>query len=66
MPSKYDNPNRPEFTGKFRQKNFARINGACKGLKTSGGKKAAECPKCGTSHKFPECPICGCPQARKK
>ena len=48
----YDDPNRPEWTGKRKAKNFARINAACKGLKTSGGKPPTECPKCGTSHKF--------------
>ena len=48
----YENPNRPEWTGKRKAKNFARINAACKGLKTSGGKPPTECPKCGTSHKF--------------
>ena len=47
----YDDPNRPEWTGKRKAKNFARINAACKGLKTSGGKPPTECPKCGTSHK---------------
>lgn len=25
----YDNPNRPEWTGKRKAKNFARINAAC-------------------------------------
>lgn len=29
----YDDPNRPEWTGKRKAKNFARINAACKGLK---------------------------------
>lgn len=57
----YDDPNRPEFTGKTKRKNFGRINAACRGLKTSGGKPAAECPKCGMSHKFAVCPVCGCP-----
>ena len=46
--SGYDDPNRPEWTGKRKAKNFARINAACKGLKTSGGKPPTECPKCGT------------------
>ena len=41
----YDDPNRPEWTGKRKAKNFARINAACKGLKTSGGKPPTECPK---------------------
>ena len=27
----YDDPNRPEWTGKRKAKNFARINAACKG-----------------------------------
>ena len=58
----YDDPNRPEWTGKRKAKNFARINAACKGLKTSGGKPPTECPKCGTSHKFAACPVCGCPR----
>lgn len=52
----YDDPNRPEWAGKRKAKNFARINAACKGLKTSGGKPPMECPKCGTSHKFAACP----------
>ena len=26
----YDDPNRPEWTGKRKEKNFARINAACK------------------------------------
>ena len=55
----YGNPNRPEWTGKRKAKNFARINAACKGLKTSGGKPPTDCPKCGTSHKFAACPVCG-------
>lgn len=29
--SGYDDPNRPEWTGKRKAKNFARINAACKG-----------------------------------
>ncbi len=61
----YDNPNRPEWTGKRKAKNFARINAACKGLKTSGGKPPTECPKCGTSHKFAACPVCGCPRPKR-
>ena len=28
----YDDPNRPEWSGKRKAKNFARINAACKGL----------------------------------
>ena len=60
----YDDPNRPEWTGKRKAKNFARINAACKGLKTSGGKPPTECPKCGTSHKFAACPVCGCPRPK--
>lgn len=59
-------PNRPEWAGKRKAKNFARINAACKGLKTSGGKPPMECPKCGTSHKFAACPVCGCPRSKKR
>ena len=62
----YGNPNRPEWTGKRKAKNFARINAACKGLKTSGGKPPTECPKCGTSHKFAACPVCGCPRTSRQ
>ena len=62
----YENPNRPELTGKRKAKNFARINAACKGLKTSGGKPPTECPKCGTSHKFAACPLCGCPRTSRQ
>ncbi len=58
----YDDPNRPEWRGKTPHKNFGHINAACRGLKTSGGKPAAECPKCGMSHKFAKCPVCGCPR----
>ena len=61
----YDDPNRPEWTGKRKTKNFARINAACKGLKTSGGKPPTECPKCGTNHKFVACPMCGMPRPEK-
>ena len=52
----YDDPNRPEWTGKRKAKNFARIN---------GGKPPTECPKCGTSHKFAACPVCGCPRPKR-
>lgn len=61
----YDDPNRPEWRGKRTSKNFARINAACKGNKTGDGKPPAECPKCGTSHKFKVCPVCHCPRAAK-
>ena len=36
----YDNPNRPEWTGKRKAKNFARINAACKGLKKTNSAPA--------------------------
>ena len=49
----------------FRQLWITRINAACKGLKTSGGKPPTDCPKCGTSHKFAACPVCGCPRSKR-
>lgn len=55
-----DDPNRPEWRGKTKRKNFARINAACKGNKVSGGKPWAKCGKCGTHHKFAACELCGC------
>lgn len=61
----YDDPNRPEWRGKRRTKNYARINAACKGNKTSDGKPPAPCLKCGMVHKMNECPVCGCPRAAK-
>lgn len=61
-----DDPNRPEWRGKTKRKNFARINAACKGLKVSDGKPPADCLKCGTSHKFSKCPICGCGRRMSK
>lgn len=61
--SGYDDPNRPESSGKYKRKNFARINASCKGNKLSDGKPPAECLKCGTSHKMKICPVCKCPRA---
>jgi len=56
----YDNPNRPEFTGKHKSKNFARIYASCKGERLSDGKPSRACKKCGTVSKKKKCPICGC------
>lgn len=55
----YDDPNRPEWTGKRKAKNFARVNAACKGLKTSGGKPPTECPKWRYKPQ-----VCGLPRVR--
>lgn len=57
-----DDPNRPEWTGKTKAKNFARINARCKGGKLSDGKPPIDCEKCETNHKMKECPVCGCPR----
>ena len=56
----YDNPNRPEWQGKSKAKNFARINASCKGERLSGGKPNRTCAKCGTVSKKKACPICKC------
>lgn len=56
----YDDPNRPEFTGKRKPKNFARIYASCKGERLSDGKPARECAKCGLVSKKEKCPACGC------
>lgn len=54
--SGYDDPNRPEFTGKRKPKNFARIFASCKGERLSDGKPARECAKCGMVSKKEEVP----------
>lgn len=56
----YDDPNRPEFTGKRKPKNFARIYASCKGESLSDGKPNRECAKCGMVSKKKKCPGCGC------
>lgn len=61
----YDGPNRLEWTGKRKAKDFVRISTVCKRLKTSGGRPSTGCPKCGTGHKFAVCPMCGCPRPKR-
>lgn len=56
----YDDPNRPEWRGKSKTKNFARINASCKGERLSDGKPNRECLKCKTVSKKKKCPVCGC------
>lgn len=58
--SGYDDPNRPEWRGKRKSKNFARIYASCKGERLSDGKPARECAKCGLVSKKSKCPGCGC------
>ena len=64
MPA-YDNPNRPEWRGKRKTKNFAHIYASCKGERLSDGKPSRACKKCGTVSKKKKCPICGCEQFKK-
>ena len=40
--SGYDDPNRPEWRGKRKAKNFAHIYASCKGERLSDGKPARE------------------------
>lgn len=56
----YDDPNRPEWRGKSKAKNFARINASCKGERLSDGKPNRECLKCKTISRKKACPVCGC------
>lgn len=56
----FDDPNRPEFTGKRKVKNFARIFASCKGERLSDGKPDRVCLKCGLVSKKKQCPTCGC------
>ena len=56
----YDNPARPEWRGKRKAKNFARIYSSCKGARLSDGKPPRECAKCGLVSKKEKCPGCGC------
>lgn len=63
--SGYDDPNRPEWRGKRKSKNFARIYASCKGERLSDGKPARECAKCGLVSKKAKCPGCGCTVFKK-
>ena len=65
MPGNYDNPMRPEFTGRHKSKNFARIYASCKGERLSDGKPNQECAKCGLVSKKAKCPGCGCTVFKK-
>lgn len=65
MPGNYDNPMRPEFTGRRKPKNFARIYASCKGERLSDGKPNRKCAKCGLVSKKAKCPGCGCTMFKK-
>lgn len=63
--SGFDDPNRPEWRGKRKVKNFAHIYASCKGERLSDGKPSRACKKCGTVSKKKKCPICGCEHFKK-
>ena len=63
--SGFDDPNRPEWRGKRKVKNFAHIYASCKGERLSDGKPSRACKKCGTVSNKKKCPICGCEQFKK-
>lgn len=63
--SGFDDPNRPEWRGKRKVKNFAHIYASCKGERLSDGKPSRACKKCGTVSKKKKCPICRCEQFKK-
>ncbi len=50
---------------KFKQKNWAVINGSCKMAKLSDGLSAKPCKKCNTVSKLRECPFCGTKRGKK-
>lgn len=62
---RYDDPNRPEWTGRAQHKNFARIYASCKGERLSDGKPHRTCAKCGLVSRKRKCPVCGCTVFKK-
>lgn len=65
MSAPRDDPNRPEWRGKRKPKNFARINAACRMERLSDGIRPHQCAKCGMVSKKRKCPGCGCSVFKK-